>query len=130
MTLLKTKIKKKAKEVVKYTKRKVKKIAKKLSKPKKKNPIYTDESGITFKEMLSPFDFKTRSLVYDIYEQYESGNERRGIDSATPKQIAGMIKKDLGDNNYTFGDAHKLMAVVYDLNQLPKNTEIYLPSTR
>jgi hypothetical protein len=132
MTLLRTKIKREAKEVIKYTKRKVKKIAKKLSgkpkaKSKKKNPIYTDLGSITFKELLSGFDKETRNLVYDAYEPYESGNETRGIDTARPKQISDMIKNYLKDSDFTFNEYLKLMKVVAEVNQLPKNTEIYLP---
>jgi hypothetical protein len=130
MTLLRTKIKREAKSIVKGTKKIVRKVAKKLSgKPKKKNPIYTDLGEITFKEMLSGFDKETRDLVYDAYEPYESGNEKRGIDTASPKQIVGMIKSYLGDYSFNLDQYRKLMKVVFELNQLPKNTEIYLPHT-
>ena len=132
MTLLRTKIKREAKVIAKKTKKIVKKVARKLSgKPKagkrKKNPIYTDLGSITFKEMLSGFDKETRDLVYDAYEPYEDGNQKRGIDVARPKQITEMIKNYLKDSDFTFGEYQKLMSVVYEVNKLPKNTEIYLP---
>jgi hypothetical protein len=93
MTLLRTKIKREAKEVIKYTKRKVRKVAKKLSgKPKKKNPIYADLGKITFKELLSGFDKETRDLVYDAYKSYAEVNRQRGINIAKPSQITGTIK--------------------------------------
>ena len=131
MTLLRTKIKREAKVIAKKTKKIVKKVARSLtpksSKPKKKNPIYTDLGSITFKEMLSGFDKETRNLVYDAYEPYEYGNQQRNIDVAKPKQIAEMIKNYLKDSDFTFGEYQKLMSVVYEVNKLPKNTEIYLP---
>ena len=131
MTLLRTKIKREAKVIAKKTKKIVRKVAKSLkpksSKPKKKNPIYTDLGSITFKEMLSGFDKDTRDLVYDAYEPYEDGNQKRGIDIARPKQIVEMIKNHLKDSDFTFGEYKKLMKVVEEVNQLPKNTEIYLP---
>lgn len=136
MTLLRTKIKREAKVIAKKTKKIVKKVAKSLkpksskpktSKPKKKNPIYTDLGSITFKEILSGFDKETRDLVYDAYEPYEYGNQQRNIDVAKPKQIAEMIKSYLKDSDFTFGEYQKLMSVVYEVNKLPKNTEIYLP---
>lgn len=78
MTLLRTKIKREAKEVIRYTKRKVKKIAKKLSgKPKKKNPIVAKSSKLTFREMLSDFDGETRNLVRNAYKPYELVNEKK-----------------------------------------------------
>lgn len=138
MTLLRTKIKREAKEIVRYTKRKVKKIAKKIStRPgtktkkklgtKKRNPIYTDNGTVTFKELLSGFDKDTRELVRDAYEPYEEGNRRRNIDTARPSQIVGMITSYLKDYDFNFEDYKKLMAVVYEVNKLPKNTEIELP---
>lgn len=130
MTLLRTKIKREAKVIAKKTKKIVRKVAKKLSgkpKAKKKNPIYTDLGSITFKELLSGFDKETRNLVYDAYEPYESGNERRGIDIASPKQIVGIIKSYLGNYSFDLDQYRKLMKVIYEVNQLPKNTEIYLP---
>ena len=138
MTLLRTKIKREAKEIVRYTKRKVKKIAKKIAtrpgtKPKKKpgvkkkNPIYTDNGTVTFKELLSGFDKNTRELVRDAYEPYEEGNQKRNIDTARPSQIVGMITSYLKDYDFNFEDYKKLMAVVYEVNKLPKNTEIELP---
>ena len=130
MTLLRTKIKREAKVIAKKTKKIVRKVARSLkpksSKPKKKNPIYTDLGSITFKEMLSGFDKDTRDLVYDAYEPYEDGNQKRGIDIARPKQIVEMIKNHLKDSDFTFGEYKKLMKVVEEVNQLPKNTEIYL----
>lgn len=133
MTLLRTKIKREAKSIVKGTKKIVRKVAKSLkpksSKPKKKNPIYTDLGSITFKEMLSGFDKETRDLVKEAYEPYEDGNQKRDIDVARPKQIVEMIKNYLKDSDFTFGEYKKLMKVVEEVNQLPKNTEIYLPHT-
>ena len=113
MTLLRTKIKREAKEIVRYTKRKVKKIAKKIAtrpgtKPKKKlgakkrNPIYTDNGIVTFKELLSGFDKDTRELVRDAYEPYEEGNRKRNIDTARPSQIVGMITSYLKDYDFNF----------------------------
>ena len=148
MTLLRTKIKREAKEIVRYTKRKVKKIAKKLStrpgtKPKakkpgvkKKNPQKKTISKrshsflpitLKFEDIFEGSDKDTRDLVYDLYESYEVGNEQRGIDSVSPRRLIKMIED--GIDSYDFEDGILLSRFANKLERLPRNTEIYLPHT-
>jgi len=147
MTLLRTKIKREAKEIVKYTKRKVKKIAKKIAtrpgtKPKKKlgvkkkNPQKKTLSkrshsslpiALKFEDIFEGSNKDTRDLVYDLYESYEAGNEQRGIDSVSPRRLIKMIED--GIDSYDFEDGILLSRFANKLEKLPRNTEIYLPHT-
>lgn len=55
--------------------------------------------------------------------------KKRGIDYASPKQIADMIRSYLRDYSFNLNQYRKLMKVIEEVNQLPRNTEIYLPHT-